>query len=90
MKIAILETEQWERGACLRLGAGHIVTCTADPLNERTASGYVDAGGQSVLAFKAQRPNAGGVAAAEAHRHALNIDLGYCARALPSGGCLCG
>lgn len=36
MKIAIFEAEQWERDACGRLDAGHVVTCLEDPLNEQT------------------------------------------------------
>ena len=43
MKVAVFETEEWEHQACLRLQPTHVVSCTRDPLNERTAGAHADA-----------------------------------------------
>lgn len=59
MKIAIFETAQCEREACLRLGVSHVVTCTGHPLNERTAGEHPDAEAFSpFVRSKAQCPSA--------------------------------
>lgn len=43
MRIAIFETEEWERSACARLGADHSLTCTSEPLNPDTVARYTEA-----------------------------------------------
>lgn len=84
MKIAIFETEQWEREACLRLGGEHVVTCTDQPLNERTAGQHSDA--EVVSPFVHSKLNARVLAAlprlkliATRSTGYDHIDLGSCA-----------
>lgn len=43
MKVVVFETEEWERDACRRLMLAHEVTCTREPLNERTAGTFSEA-----------------------------------------------
>ena len=43
MKIAVFETEQWEREACLRLAPRHEVVCRRGPLNADAADAHADA-----------------------------------------------
>src|SRR5215472_6823913 len=43
MNIAMFETEEWEREACLRLEPHYHVRCVAEPLDERNAAGFSDA-----------------------------------------------
>ncbi|HWM48251.1 MAG TPA: hydroxyacid dehydrogenase [Xanthobacteraceae bacterium] len=43
MHIAVFETEEWERKACLRLEPHHRVHCTSEPLAQRNAADFSDA-----------------------------------------------
>jgi len=43
MNIAMFETEEWEREACLRLEPHYHVRCVAEPLDERNAADFSDA-----------------------------------------------
>lgn len=43
MRIAIFETEEWERAACRRLRPAHELSCTAKPLTASDAAQYSDA-----------------------------------------------
>lgn len=43
MKIALFETEQWEREACLYLQGDHQVVCSDAPLTDRNAAEHADA-----------------------------------------------
>jgi D-lactate dehydrogenase len=43
MKVAVLEAEQWEHEACLRLAGAHQVTCSAGALTEASAGRVSDA-----------------------------------------------
>lgn len=42
MNIAVLEAEDWEREAFVRLGQGHRVRCVAESLDERNAAEFSD------------------------------------------------
>jgi D-lactate dehydrogenase len=57
MKVVVFETEEWERDACRRLMLAHEVTCTREPLNERTAGAFSDA--EVVATFINSRLDAG-------------------------------
>src|SRR5262245_41045787 len=43
MEIAMIENEEWERQACLRLEPHHRVCCVAEPLDRRNATDFSDA-----------------------------------------------
>jgi D-lactate dehydrogenase len=43
MNIAMFETEEWERQACLRLEPHYRVSCVAEPLDRRNATDFSDA-----------------------------------------------
>src|SRR5215510_2589794 len=43
MNIAMFETEEWEREACLRLESRYHVRCVAEPLDQRNAADFSDA-----------------------------------------------
>jgi D-lactate dehydrogenase len=43
MNIAMFETEEWERRACVRLESHHRVQCVAEPLDLRNAAEFSDA-----------------------------------------------
>ena len=43
MNIAMFETEEWERQACVRLEPQHRVKCVAEPLDLRNAADFSDA-----------------------------------------------
>jgi D-lactate dehydrogenase len=43
MNIAMFETEEWERQACLRLEPHYRVSCVAEPLDRRNAADFSDA-----------------------------------------------
>lgn len=43
MNIAMFETEEWERQACIRLEPHHRVRCVAEPLDQRNAADFSQA-----------------------------------------------
>lgn len=75
MKIAVFETEEWERQACLRLQPAHEVQCTEVPLDRRSVAAFAQA--EIVSTFVNSKLDAGVLAALPALKLIATRSTGY-------------